>query len=121
MRQAIINDLETQLQKEIEGQGPHWKARARNLRWAVEIVKQQMAIPWQWRSMPEIAAEIPGLQAGLRGGFADQLKRRIDQARRKALGEARLVFLKPENWRAWPVIVGRASPCDTGWFSVPQR
>jgi hypothetical protein len=98
LKRAIINDLERQLRQEIEDQGPHWRSRARNLRWAVEIVKRQMAIPWEWRSMPEIAAEIPGLQAGLRGGFADQLKRRIDQARRKALGEARLVFLKPEDW-----------------------
>jgi hypothetical protein len=39
--------------------------------------------------MPEVAAEIPGLQAGLRGGLADQLKRQIDLARRKALGEGR--------------------------------
>jgi hypothetical protein len=45
--------------------------------------------------MPEIAAEIPGLEAGLRGGLAGQLKRKIDQARRKALGEATLGFLQP--------------------------
>jgi hypothetical protein len=121
LKQAIISDLEAQLRKEIEAQGPHWKARVRNLRWVVEIVRRQMAIPWEWRSMPEIADEIPGLEAGLRGGLADQLKRRIDQARRKALGEARLFFLTPDDWRAWPVIFGQASPCDTGWFSVPQR
>jgi len=92
LKVAILNDLETQLRKEIEAQGPHWQSRVRNLRWAVEIVKRQMAIPWEWRSMPEIAAEIPGLQAGLRGGLADELKRRIDQARRKALGEAHAAF-----------------------------
>jgi hypothetical protein len=95
LKNAIINDLETQLRKEIEAQGPHWQSRARNLRWAVEIVKHQMAIPWEWRSMPEIADEIPGLKSGLRGGLADLLKRRIDQARRKALGEATLGFLQP--------------------------
>jgi hypothetical protein len=88
IRNAIINDLEAQLRREVEAQGPHWQSRARNLRLAVEIVKRQMAIPWEWRSMPEIAAEIPGLEARLRGGLADQLKRRIDQARKKALGEA---------------------------------
>jgi hypothetical protein len=121
LKRAILNDLETELRKEIEAQGPHWRSRVRNLRCAVEIVKQQMAIPWEWRSMPEIAADIPGLEAGLRGGLADQLKRRIDKAKRKALGEARLLFLKTEDWRAWPVIFGQASPCDTGWFSVPQR
>jgi hypothetical protein len=106
LQRAIINDLETQLRKEIEEQGPHWQSRVRNLRLAVEIVKRQMAIPWEWRSMPEIAREVPGLEAGLRGGLADQLKRRIDQARRKALGEASLGFLRP----AWPVILGRANP-----------
>jgi hypothetical protein len=106
LKNAIINDLETQLHKEIEAQGPHWRSRARNLRLAVEVVRRQMAIPWEWRGMPEIAADIPGLQAGLRGGLADQLKRRIDQAKRKALGEARLSVLQP----AWSVILGRASP-----------
>src|SRR5262249_53445254 len=58
LQQAIINDLETQLRQEIEAQGPHWRSRVRNLRWAVEIVQRQMAIPWTWRSMPEIAGEI---------------------------------------------------------------
>jgi hypothetical protein len=101
LKQAVINDLETQLRKEIEAQGPHWQSRARNLRLAVEIVKRQMAIPWEWQSMPEVAADIPGLQAGLRGGLADQLKRRIDQARRKALGEAALGFLRPA-WLCQP-------------------
>jgi hypothetical protein len=95
LKQAILSDLEAQVRKEIEAQGPYWRSRARNLRWAVEIVKRQMAIPWEWRSMPEVAAEVPGLQAGLRGGLADQLKRRIDLARRRALGEATLGFLQP--------------------------
>jgi hypothetical protein len=88
LKQAIINDLETQLRNEIEAQGPHWRARAKTLSWAIEIVRRQMAIPWEWRSMPEVARDVPGLEAGLRGGLADLLKRRIDQARRKALGEA---------------------------------
>jgi hypothetical protein len=110
LQRAIINDLEAQLRMEVEAQGPHWKSRARNLRLAVEIVKRQMAIPWTWRSMPEIAAEIPGLQSGLRGGLADQLRRRIDLARRKALGEATLGFLQPADRGAWPVILGRANP-----------
>ena len=88
LKRAIINDLETQLRKEIETQGPHWKTRARNLLWAVQIVRRQMVLPWEWRSLPEVAPEVPGLEAGLRGGLADLLKRRIDQARRRALGEA---------------------------------
>jgi hypothetical protein len=113
LKQAIIHDLETQLRKEIEAQGPHWRSRVRNLRWAVEIVKRQMAIPWTWRSMPEIADEIPGLEAGLRGGLADQLKRQIDLARRRALGEARLNFVQPADRGGWPLSLGRANPCDS--------
>jgi hypothetical protein len=101
LKRAILNDLEAQLRKEVEAQGPHWQSRARNLRWAVEIVKRQMAIPWEWRTMPEVAREVPGLEAGLRGGLADQLKRRIDQARRKALGEASLVNLQPADRGEW--------------------
>jgi hypothetical protein len=101
LKQAIIHDLEKLLRKEIEAQGPHWRSRVRNLRWAVEIVKRQMAIPWTWRSMPEIADEIPGLEAGLRGGLADQLKRQIDQARRRALGEGALGLLQPA-WLCQP-------------------
>jgi hypothetical protein len=88
IRQAVIDDLESQLRKVIEGKGPHWRSRARNLRWAVEVVRRQMAVPWEFRSLPEVAPEVPGLEAGLRGGLADLLKRRIDQARRRALGEA---------------------------------
>jgi hypothetical protein len=114
LKQSIVSDLEAQLRQEIESQGPHWQSRARNLRWAVEVVRRQMAIPWEWRSMPEIAAEIPGLEAGLRGGLADQLKRRIDQARRKALGEATLGVLQPADRGAWHVILGRATPGGGG-------
>jgi hypothetical protein len=110
LKQAIVNDLEAQLRKEIEAQGPHWRSRVRNLRLAAAIVKRQMAIPWEWRSMPEAAREVPGLEAGLRGGLADQLKRRIDQARRRALGEARLGFLQPADRGAWHLILGRATP-----------
>jgi hypothetical protein len=88
IRQAVIDDLETQLRKVIEGKGPRWRSRARNLRWAVEVGRRQMAVPWEWRSMPEVAPDVPGLEAGLRGGLADLLKRRIGQARKRALGEA---------------------------------
>jgi hypothetical protein len=121
LKNAIINDLEVQLRKEVEAQGPHWRSRVRKLRWAVEIAKQQMAIPWTWRSMPEIAADIPGLEAGLRGGLADQLKRRIDQARRKALGEATLGLLQPADRGVWSVILGRANPSDSVRFATARR
>jgi hypothetical protein len=114
LKRAIVNDLEAQVRKEIEAQGPHWRSRVRNLRWVVEIVKRQMAIPWEWRSMPEVAAEVPGLQAGLRGGLADQLKRRIDQARRKALGEATLGFLQPADRRAGFGHRRSCTPCGYG-------
>ena len=90
LKRAIINDLERQVQQEIESREAHWQSRARKLLWAVEIVKRQMVLPWTWRSMPEVADEIPGLAGGLRGGLPDQLKRIIDLSRRKALGEARI-------------------------------
>jgi hypothetical protein len=32
LKRAIINDLETQLRKEMDAQGPHWRSRVRNLR-----------------------------------------------------------------------------------------
>jgi hypothetical protein len=121
LRQAVVNDLEGELRHEIEAQGPHWQSRVRNLGWAIQIVRHQMALPWQWRSMPEIADEIPGVEARLRGGLADQLKRRIDKAKRKALGEARLVFLEPEDWRAWPVSFGQASPCGSEQCAAALR
>jgi hypothetical protein len=95
LKRAIINDLEAQLRNEIEAQGPHWKSRVRNLRLAVQIAERQMKIPWEWVSMPEAARDVPGLEAGLRGGLAAELKARIDQARRKALGEATVGFLQP--------------------------
>lgn len=106
LKRAVINDLETLLRKEIEAQGPHWKSRVRNLRLAVEVVKRQMAIPWTWRSMPEIADEM-GLQTALRGGLADQLKHLIDQTKRKVLGEASLSLVQPADRRGWPLILGR--------------
>jgi hypothetical protein len=89
LRRAIIGELKAQLHKELRQQGPHWQSRARNLRWAAEVVRRQMATPWEWRSMPEVAAEIPELRGRLRGGLADQLKGIIDKARQKALGEDR--------------------------------
>ena len=95
LRQAIINDLEKQLQKEISSQGAHWQSRVRNLRWAAEVVQRQMAMPWEWRSMPDVIEEIPDLKAKLtnaqgkllRGGLVNTLKGVIDRARSKALGE----------------------------------
>ena len=105
------------MRNEIEAQGPHWKSRVRNLRLAVQIAERQMKIPWEWVSMPEAARDVPGLEAGLRGGLAAELKARIDQARRKALGEARLVFLQP----AWPVSVGQANPSGSGQFVTAPR
>ena len=97
LKRAIINNLERQLEKEIASKGAHWQSRERHLRWAVEIVKQQMAIPWEWLSMPEAIEEIPDLKAKLtnaqgvlqRGGLVNTLKVIIDKARNKALGECK--------------------------------
>ncbi len=121
LKRAIINDLETQLRREIEAQGPHWQSRARNLRWAVEIVKRQMATPWEWRSMAEIAADVPGLEAGLRGGLADQLKRQIDQARRKALGEARVRQPILSSLARWVGVDQRMKDRSASGFSSARR
>ena len=44
LRQAVITDLEAQLRKEIAGKGPHWRARARNLHLALEVVDLEAAI-----------------------------------------------------------------------------
>ena len=54
---------------------------------AVEIVKWQTALPWEWRSTPDVIDEIPGLKAKLtnaqgvvqRGGLVNQLKVIIDR------------------------------------------
>jgi hypothetical protein len=97
LKRAIIKDLKEQLQKEIATHGSHWESRARNLRFAVELVQAQMRFPWQWRSMPEAIQEIPGLKAKLtngqgvlqRGGLVNTLKGIIDKARSKALGECK--------------------------------
>jgi hypothetical protein len=48
-----------------------------------------------------------GLAAGRVGGPAKA------QARRKALGEATLCFLRPAGRGAWHVILGRATPCSS--------
>jgi hypothetical protein len=97
LRRAIIKDLKDQLQREIATHGPHWESRARNLRFAVEVVQAQMRFPWQWLSMPEAIQEVPGLKAKLtngqgvlqRGGLVNTLKVIIDKARSKALGEGK--------------------------------
>jgi hypothetical protein len=41
-----------------------------SLRWVIEIAEKQMEVPYQWRSMPEVMAEIPGLPKFL--GFEGQ-------------------------------------------------
>jgi hypothetical protein len=65
--------------------GKHWQSRVRNLRWAIAIVDKQMAYPFQRRSMPEVMAEIPGLQGIRRGGLQQALKALIDDARLRAV------------------------------------
>jgi hypothetical protein len=61
--------------------GKHWQARLRNLRWSIAIAEKQMAVPYQWRSMPEVMEEIPELRGIRRGGPQQTLKALIDDAR----------------------------------------
>jgi hypothetical protein len=65
--------------------GKHGQARLRNLRWALAVAEKQLAIPYQSRSMPEVMAEIPGLQGVPRGGLQQALKNIIDDARMRAV------------------------------------
>jgi hypothetical protein len=83
---AIIGELVKALHDEMASEGgKHWESRVRNLRWAIAIVDKQMAYPFQWRSMPEVMAEIPGLQGIPRGGLQQELKNLIDRARMQAV------------------------------------
>ena len=65
--------------------GKHWQSRVRNLRWAIAVADRQMAFPYQWRSMPEVMAEVPGLQGLRRGGLQQAIKAHIDDARMRVI------------------------------------
>jgi hypothetical protein len=65
--------------------GKHWQARIRNHLWAIAIAEKQMAFPYQWRSLPEVMAEIPELQGVARGGLQQTLKNLIDHARMRVV------------------------------------
>jgi hypothetical protein len=85
-RESILRELIKDLNDELESsrRGKHWQARVRNLRWAIAIADKQMAFPYQWRSMPEVMAEI-GLQGVPRGGLQQVLKNLIDGARMRVV------------------------------------
>ena len=88
-RAAILRELIKDLRSEEarnEG-GKHGQARIRNLRWAIAIAEKQMAIPYQWRSMPEVMAEIPNLRGVGRGGLQQTLKALIDDARMRVVAK----------------------------------
>ena len=86
-RAAIIQELAKDLHDELARNqgGKHGAARVRNLRWAIAIAEKQMAIPYQWRSMPEVMAEIPELRGVGRGGLQQLLKGLIDDARNRVV------------------------------------
>jgi hypothetical protein len=86
-KDAILSELIRDLNDELESnqRGKHWESRIRNLRNAIAIVDRQMAYPYQWRSMPEVMAEIPGLQGVPRGGLQQALKNLIDDARMRVV------------------------------------
>jgi hypothetical protein len=86
-KEAILRELVKDLSDELarSRRGKHWDARVRNLRWAIAVADRQLAIPYQWRSMPEVMAEIPGLRGVSRGGLQQALKNIIDDARMRAV------------------------------------
>jgi hypothetical protein len=86
-RTAILRELIGDLRREEERNpgGKQWQARIRNLRWAIAIADNQMAIPYHWRSMPEVMAEIPELRGVKRGGLQQALKNLIDEARNRVV------------------------------------
>jgi hypothetical protein len=85
---AIIGELVKDLRDEMAREGgKHWQARLRNLRWAVSIAEKQMAYPFQWRSMPEVMAEMPELRGVTRGGLQQTLKALIDDARNRVVAK----------------------------------
>jgi hypothetical protein len=85
---AIIGELVKDLHDEMAREGgKHWQARLRNLRWATAIAEKQMAIPYQWRSMPEVMSEIPELRGVARGGLQQTLKALIDDARNRVVAK----------------------------------
>jgi len=87
-RSAIIGELVKDLHHEMATEGgKHRESRIRNLRWAIAIADKQMAFPYQWRSMPEVMSEIPGLQGIPRGGLQQTLKTLIDNARLRAIAK----------------------------------
>ena len=68
------------------------------LRWAIAFAEKQMAVPYQWRSMPAAMAEIPELRGVGRGGLQQTLKSLIDDAH--AIGW--LPQLGVTGSRPWP-------------------
>jgi hypothetical protein len=85
---AILRELVKDLHDEMAGEGgKHQQSRIRNLRWAIAIADKQMAFPYQWRSMPEVMAEIPELRGIPRGGLQQTLKALIDNARLRAVAK----------------------------------
>jgi hypothetical protein len=86
---AILRELVNDLNDELASNrgGRHWESRVRNLRWAIAIADEQMAIPYQWRSMPEVMDEIPELRARGRGGLQQALKSLIDDARNRVVAK----------------------------------
>jgi hypothetical protein len=88
-RMAVLRELIQDLRsEEARNQGgKHWEARLRNLRWALQIAEKQMTFPYQFRSMPEVMAEIPELRGVARGGLQQALKNLIDDARYRAVAK----------------------------------
>jgi hypothetical protein len=125
-RMAILRELVQDLRNEEASNqgGKHWQARIRNLRWAIAIAEKQMAIPYQWRSMPEVMEEIPELRSVARGGLQQALKNLIDDARNRVVAkmgtekeQAVAHWLQKRSHRSLRQTEGRILPSLWDWRS----
>jgi hypothetical protein len=124
-RAAILKELDKDLNDEIKKNqsGKHAEARIRNLRWAIAFAEKQMERPYEWRSMPEVMAEIPELRGVSRGGLQQSLKSLIDDARNRVVAkmgsekeQAVAHSLQTRGQRKWERTKAEATTVDRGSF-----
>jgi hypothetical protein len=100
-RAAILAELTHDLRRAEASNpgGKHGQARVRNIRWSIAVAEKMLAIPYQWRSMPEVLREIPELRGIPRGGLQQTLKALIDDARMRVV--AKMGSAKEQGVAQW--------------------
>src|SRR5262252_791598 len=105
LRQGVLANIQDELDNErmSGGSGTNYQKRIQKLQWALEIAQRQMAIPWTWRPMPEVIAEIPELADLPRGGATHELQQIVNRAKMRALGQEQQesVRLALEEFHRW--------------------